>query len=86
MRPLAATLVALACCFTGTASAQLPVGGATGPDPAPYGTNDSGGFRNVLPPGPDDSRVNRPPLASTAVFEIDSPRPLPASPDPSATR
>src|SRR4051794_67606 len=30
------------------ASAQLP---ASGPDPAPYGTNDSGGFRNVLPPG-----------------------------------
>src|SRR4051812_43033197 len=30
------------------ASAQLP---ASGPDPVPYGTNDSGGFRNVLPPG-----------------------------------
>src|SRR3954452_6168538 len=30
------------------ASAQLP---ASGPEPAPYGTNDSGGFRNVLPPG-----------------------------------
>jgi acyl-homoserine lactone acylase PvdQ len=50
VRALAATLVALACC-TGTASAQLPVGGATGPDPTPYGTDDSGGFRNVLPPG-----------------------------------
>src|SRR3954469_3651946 len=31
-----------------SASAQLP---ASGPDPTPYGTNDSGGFRNVLPPG-----------------------------------
>jgi acyl-homoserine lactone acylase PvdQ len=50
VRALAATLLALAC-FTGSASAQLPVGGATGPDPAPYGTNDAGGFRNVLPPG-----------------------------------
>src|SRR3954469_1455024 len=30
------------------AAAQLP---ASGPDPAAYGTNDSGGFRNVLPPG-----------------------------------
>ncbi|MEA2448112.1 MAG: hypothetical protein QOG63_44, partial [Thermoleophilaceae bacterium] len=50
MRALAVTLVALACC-TGTASAQLPVGGATGPTPTPYGTDDAGGFRNVLPPG-----------------------------------
>src|SRR3954452_17286967 len=31
-----------------SASAQLP---ASGPDPTPYGTNDAGGFRNVLPPG-----------------------------------
>jgi acyl-homoserine lactone acylase PvdQ len=51
VRALAATLVALAC-LTGTASAgPLPIGGASGPDPTPYGTNDSGGFRNVLPPG-----------------------------------
>ncbi|MEA2435511.1 MAG: hypothetical protein QOF65_67, partial [Thermoleophilaceae bacterium] len=51
MRALLATLVALACC-TGTAAAQaLPIGGPSGPDPTPYGTNDSGGFRNVLPPG-----------------------------------
>ena len=50
MRALVATLVALAC-FTGTAAAQLPIGGATGPTPDPYGTNDAGGFRNVLPPG-----------------------------------
>ena len=46
MKAVATTLVALAC-FTGTASAQLPVGGASGPDPTPYGTNDSGG--GVLP-------------------------------------
>ena len=47
MKALVATFVALACC-TGTAAAQLP---ATGPDPTPYGTDDAGGFRNVLPPG-----------------------------------
>ncbi|MEA2409642.1 MAG: hypothetical protein QOC77_203 [Thermoleophilaceae bacterium] len=41
-----------ACCIgAAPARAQLPVGGATGPVPAPYGTNDAGGFRNVLPPG-----------------------------------
>src|SRR4051812_30779105 len=53
VRRLAAAIVALVAlaCFTGTASAQLPIGGAGGPDPTPYGTNDSGGFRNVLPPG-----------------------------------
>jgi acyl-homoserine lactone acylase PvdQ len=51
MRVLALTLVVLACCGVGTASAQLPVGGASGPDPTPYGTDDAGGFRNVLPPG-----------------------------------
>jgi acyl-homoserine lactone acylase PvdQ len=51
VRALLATLLVLACC-TGTASAQgLPIGGPSGPDPTPYGTNDSGGFRNVLPPG-----------------------------------
>ena len=50
MRALALTVAVLAC-LTGTASAQLPVGGAGGPEPAPYGTGDSGGFRNVLPPG-----------------------------------
>jgi acyl-homoserine lactone acylase PvdQ len=50
VRTLAVALIVLGCC-TGTASAQLPVGGATGPTPAPYGTDDSGGFRNVLPPG-----------------------------------
>jgi acyl-homoserine lactone acylase PvdQ len=43
-------LVALACCAS-TANAQLPIGGASGPAPAPYGTDDAGGFRNVLPPG-----------------------------------
>ena len=33
-------LVAAACCQTAMAAA-----------PQPYGTNDAGGFRNVLPPG-----------------------------------
>ena len=52
MRLRAAALVLVfACWCCAGASAQLPIGGATGPDPAPYGTNDSGGFRNVLPPG-----------------------------------
>jgi acyl-homoserine lactone acylase PvdQ len=50
VRALAVTLAVLACC-TGSAAAQLPIGGGTGPTPAPYGTNDAGGFRNVLPPG-----------------------------------
>jgi acyl-homoserine lactone acylase PvdQ len=51
MRLVGATLVALVLLATGSASAQLPVGGPGGPEPAPYGTNDAGGFRNVLPPG-----------------------------------
>src|SRR6476660_4648387 len=42
------------------AAAQLPLPtvppgatspAATGPAPSPYGTDDAGGFRNVLPPG-----------------------------------
>ena len=50
-RLLAATLLALALGAT-PAAAQLPLpqGGGNQP-PVPYGQNDSGGFRNVLPPG-----------------------------------
>jgi acyl-homoserine lactone acylase PvdQ len=72
MRALALALaaVALACC-TGTASAQLSVGGATGPTPAPYGTNDAGGFRNVLPPG-ENGLDN---FADFARFKADGTRP-----------
>src|SRR5436305_453999 len=44
--PLTAALCALA--FAAPANAQLPT---TGPTPRPYGENDFGGFRNVLPPG-----------------------------------
>ena len=52
MKRLAAAAAVLAFgLMPGAAGAQLPVGGADGPTPAPYGTNDSGGFRNVLPPG-----------------------------------
>jgi acyl-homoserine lactone acylase PvdQ len=47
----ASCVAAAAVALPASASAQLPIGGASGPDPAPYGTNDSGGFRNVLPPG-----------------------------------
>jgi acyl-homoserine lactone acylase PvdQ len=56
LRGLLTTLLALgawAWCCAG-ASAQLPplpVGGGDGPTPSPYGTDDAGGFRNVLPPG-----------------------------------
>ncbi|MDX6659743.1 MAG: hypothetical protein QOJ55_565, partial [Solirubrobacteraceae bacterium] len=55
MRPRALTawvcaLAALA--LPAAASAQLPIpGSGQGPTPSPYGTDDSGGFRNVLPPG-----------------------------------
>ncbi|HEV3376814.1 MAG TPA: penicillin acylase family protein, partial [Thermoleophilaceae bacterium] len=38
---MTALMLALAVCTTATAA----------PDPQPYGTNDAGGFRNVLPPG-----------------------------------
>ena len=49
---LLGTLVAMALAAA-PAAAQLPIpplGGGDEP-PVPYGTNDSGGFRNVLPPG-----------------------------------
>ncbi len=67
--------------FAGNASAQLPlplpiqlpipVGGSTGPAPQPYGTNDYGGFRNVLPPG-QNGFDNLPQLAA---FEATGQRP-----------
>ena len=47
-RALAAAVAGAFLATAAPASAQLPAGG---PEPAPYGTNDSGGFRNVLPPG-----------------------------------
>jgi acyl-homoserine lactone acylase PvdQ len=50
-RALGIAVAGLLLAAASPASAQLPVGGATGPDPTPYGTNDAGGFRNVLPPG-----------------------------------
>ena len=51
-RALALAVVALGVAAA-PASAQLPIppiGGGNEP-PVPYGTNDAGGFRNVLPPG-----------------------------------
>jgi acyl-homoserine lactone acylase PvdQ len=51
-RALAGAALLLAC-LAAPAGAQLPLPplGQGGPDPAPYGTDDAGGFRNVLPPG-----------------------------------
>jgi acyl-homoserine lactone acylase PvdQ len=48
-RAVALAAVTLAACAP-TAAAQLPIGGGN-PPPQPYGKNDAGGFRNVLPPG-----------------------------------
>src|SRR5215213_8078608 len=42
MSKLRFVLVALACAIAAPAAAAVP---------SPYGTNDAGGFRNVLPPG-----------------------------------
>ena len=33
------------------AAAVMPGAASAAPEPAPYGTNDAGGVRNVLPPG-----------------------------------
>jgi hypothetical protein len=64
---LAASAVALALAVSATtAGAQLPLpgqGGGTGPEPQAYGTNDSGGFNDVLSPG-TNGLVNAPQLAT----------------------
>src|SRR5262249_49328970 len=51
----------------------IPVPGLTptGPQPQPYGTNDAGGFRNVLPPG-ENGFDN---AAQLAAFEATGQRP-----------
>jgi acyl-homoserine lactone acylase PvdQ len=52
MRTLAALVVAVAALtLAAPAGAQLPTLLGGGPAPQPYGTNDYGGFRDVLPPG-----------------------------------
>ncbi len=43
MRQLGLAIAAMVLCSAATAAAEVPV--------QPYGTNDAGGFRNVLPPG-----------------------------------
>jgi acyl-homoserine lactone acylase PvdQ len=49
----------------------LPGVGGTGPAPQPYGANDGGGFRNILPPG-ENGFDN---LAQLAAFEATKARP-----------
>src|SRR4051812_14550901 len=67
----AAALAALAlAAWAPAASAQLPIGGS-GPSAQPYGTNDAGGFRNVLPPG-ENGLDN---AAQFAQFEASGKRP-----------
>src|SRR2546421_3886115 len=76
-RLLANLIVACALVAPSAASAQLPIplpgagGGQQGPQPQPYGTNDFGGFRNVLPPG-SSGLDNAPQLAQ---FEAGGRRP-----------
>jgi hypothetical protein len=70
VRALAATLLALVCC-TGSAAAQIPIGGGTGPAPSPYGTDDARGVRNVLPPG-ENGRDN---IADFTRFQTSGERP-----------
>jgi hypothetical protein len=73
-RILVIALAALAV-TAGPASAQLPgvppIGGGSNEPPVPYGTNDSGGFRNVLPPG-SNGRDN---AAEFAQFQATGERP-----------
>src|SRR4051812_4916102 len=49
----------------------LPGGGGSGPPPQPYGANDGGGFRNILPPG-ENGFDN---AAQLAAFEANGTRP-----------
>jgi acyl-homoserine lactone acylase PvdQ len=49
---IAVVASALACCALAT-----PLPAAAAPEPQPYGTNDGGGFRDLLPPGAN-GRVN----------------------------
>jgi acyl-homoserine lactone acylase PvdQ len=67
-RALVAAIAAV-CIGAAPASAQLP--GSTGPEPTPYGTDDAGGFRNVLPPG-ENGLDN---LADFTRFSADGTRP-----------
>jgi hypothetical protein len=71
---LANVMVVCALAMPAVASAQLPIqlpGGDQGPQPLPYGTNDFGGFHNVLPPG-SSGLDNAPQLAQ---FEVTGKRP-----------
>src|SRR5256885_1430860 len=80
MRGLLASMV-VGCVLVApaTACAQLPIplpppgggGSQQGPQPLPYGTDDFGGFRNVLPPG-SSGLDNAPQLAQ---FEVTGRRP-----------
>jgi acyl-homoserine lactone acylase PvdQ len=45
------------------AALAMPASAAAAPDPLPYGANDAGGFRNILPPGQGQS-VNAAEIAS----------------------
>src|SRR5262249_26009998 len=49
----------------------LPGQGGSGPTPQPYGANDGGGFRNILPPG--ENGFDNP--AQLAAFEATGARP-----------
>src|SRR5437764_1644882 len=51
MRRLAAIAATCTLLVPATASAQVPIVGGGGPQPAPYHRDDFGGFRNILPPG-----------------------------------
>ena len=51
MRRLAAIAATCTLLVPAAASAQVPIVGGGGPQPAPYHWDDFGGFRNILPPG-----------------------------------
>jgi acyl-homoserine lactone acylase PvdQ len=55
LSPVILTLLALACCAPAASATPAALGGgAPSPTPSPvqpYGTNDYGGFRSILPPG-----------------------------------
>src|SRR5256885_9871172 len=56
----------------------LPGVGGSGPTPQPYGANDGGGFRNVLPPG-ENGFDN---AAQLGAFEAGGTRPAPNNEPP----
>src|SRR5437764_7849180 len=58
-------------CIAAAACVGAPGALAAGPTPAPYGTNDAGGFRNILPPG----EAGTDNAFQLAQFEADGTRP-----------